>query len=85
MAVRSTQFGEGESIVCASDMVPKTLMLLLKRNTKRSMSSELSAGLWSVLLIDRVGDRGIESSALLPPLQHHQHATIVTNILTQRQ
>jgi len=33
MAVRSTQFGEGEHVVFAGDIVPKTLALFLKQST----------------------------------------------------
>jgi len=33
IAVRSTQFGAGERVVFTGDIVPKTLMLLLKRST----------------------------------------------------
>ena len=34
IAVRSTQFGEGEHVVFAGDSVPKTLALFLKQSTK---------------------------------------------------
>jgi hypothetical protein len=34
IAVRSTQFGEGEHGVFAGDIVPKTLTLFLKQSTK---------------------------------------------------
>ena len=40
IAVRSTQFGAGEQVVFAGDMVPKTLELFLKQSTKHTVDVE---------------------------------------------